>query len=48
LISFKASEIERLIPQETSIMPEGPSEAMTIQEFRDLVAYLSKANEEGL
>lgn len=40
IISFKISEIEEMIPSKTSIMPNGLVDQMTIQEFRDLIAYL--------
>ncbi|QDT90520.1 PVC-type heme-binding CxxCH protein [Gimesia algae] len=40
VISFKISDIEEMIPSKTSIMPNGLADQMTIQEFRDLIAYL--------
>lgn len=40
IISFKISEIEEMIPSKTSIMPNGLVDRMTLQEFRDLLAYL--------
>lgn len=40
ILTFKIDEIEEMIPQKTSIMPDGLSKAMTPKEFRDLVAYL--------
>ncbi len=43
ILSFKISEIEAMAPQATSIMPDGLGDAMTLQEFRDLLAYLEGA-----
>ena len=40
VISFKINDIEEMIPSKTSIMPNGLADQMTIQEFRDLIAYL--------
>ncbi|QDV49410.1 PVC-type heme-binding CxxCH protein [Gimesia fumaroli] len=40
IISFKISDIEEMIPSKTSIMPNGLIDRMTLQEFRDLIAYL--------
>lgn len=40
MISFKISEIEEMVPSKTSIMPNGLADQMTLQEFRDLIAYL--------
>lgn len=40
VVSFKISDIEEMIPSKTSIMPDGLAGQMTIQEFRDLIAYL--------
>ncbi len=39
-ISFKVNEIEEMLPSKTSIMPDGLVDQMTLQEFRDLIAYL--------
>lgn len=38
--SFKIDEIEEMVPSKTSIMPNGLVDQMTLQEFRDLIAYL--------
>ncbi|QDT98901.1 PVC-type heme-binding CxxCH protein [Gimesia aquarii] len=40
ILSFKISDIEEMIPSKTSIMPNGLVDQMTLQEFRDLIAYL--------
>ncbi len=40
LIDVKPSEIEERKPQATSIMPDNVAQALTAQEFRDLVAFL--------
>jgi len=40
LIDVKPSEIEERKPQSTSIMPDNVAQALTAQEFRDLVAFL--------
>ncbi len=40
-VSIKADEISERRPQATSIMPADLVKTMTIQEFRDLVAFLS-------
>ncbi len=40
VISFKINDIEEMIPSKTSIMPNGLADQMTLQEFRDLIAYL--------
>ncbi len=45
ILSFKVDEIEEMIPQKTSIMPDGLSKSMTLQEFRDLIAYLLGSEE---
>ena len=37
---FKASDVSRLEPQKTSLMPEGLLQGMTAQEAADLLAYL--------
>ena len=38
--SIPKSELDRLVVQEISMMPEGLEQAMTEQQFRDLVAFL--------
>ena len=38
--SFKIDEIEEMLPSKISIMPNGLVDQMTLQEFRDLIAYL--------
>jgi len=40
VLSFKIDDIEEMLPSKTSIMPNGLVDQMTIQEFRDLIAYL--------
>ena len=40
--TLKASEIESRRPQATSIMPDDLARLMTVQEFRDLLAYLGR------
>ena len=40
LFRVKTSEIERKKPQQTSIMPDDITKTMTIQEVRDLLAFL--------
>ncbi|MGO8901938.1 MAG: hypothetical protein ACLQU5_26865 [Isosphaeraceae bacterium] len=40
LLDVKPSEIEERKPQATSIMPDNVAQALTSQEFRDLVAFL--------
>ncbi len=40
ILSFKISDIEEMVPSKTSIMPNGLVDQMTLQEFRDLIAYL--------
>jgi putative membrane-bound dehydrogenase-like protein len=42
LITVKAAEIAERKPQTTSIMPDNLARLMTLQEFRDLLAYLGK------
>ena len=42
ILSFKDSDIEEMVPQRTSIMPKGLVDTMTLQEFRDLIAYLTE------
>jgi putative heme-binding domain-containing protein len=41
-IGVKPDEIAERKPQKTSIMPEDLVHAMTTQEFRDLVAFLTR------
>jgi putative heme-binding domain-containing protein len=41
-ITIKADEIAERKPQKTSIMPDDLSRQMTLQELRDLVAYLGR------
>ena len=41
-ITVKADEIAERKPQTTSIMPDDLVKTMTVQEFRDLVAFLSR------
>lgn len=43
ILTFKVDDIEEMIPQTTSIMPDGLTKTMTTQEFRDLLAYLLNA-----
>jgi putative membrane-bound dehydrogenase-like protein len=40
IITVPASEVENRKPQATSIMPENVAQTLTVQEFRDLVAFL--------
>ncbi len=40
LIVVKASDIEDKKPQNVSIMPDNLPQTLTLQEFRDLVAFL--------
>ena len=40
LHEFKPGEIEARKPQSTSIMPDGLAAQLTVQEFRDLLAFL--------
>ncbi len=47
LITVKAGEIAERKPQTTSIMPDNLARLMTLQEFRDLLAYLGKRFTEG-
>ena len=42
LIAVKTAEIAERKPQTTSIMPDNLAHLMTVQEFRDLLAYLGK------
>ncbi len=46
LTELKPDEIEARRPLPTSIMPEGLPRQMTVQEFRDLVAFLRSAGGE--
>jgi putative membrane-bound dehydrogenase-like protein len=45
LHQLRISEIAERAPQSTSLMPVGVVERMTLQEFRDLLAYLSQRRE---
>ncbi|WP_298863294.1 PVC-type heme-binding CxxCH protein [uncultured Gimesia sp.] len=40
ILSFKIEDIEEMLPSKISIMPNGLIDQMTLQEFRDLIAYL--------
>ena len=40
LITVKMDQIAERKPQTTSIMPDNLAQTMTLQEFRDLVAFL--------
>ena len=40
ILTFKVDDIEEMIPQKTSIMPDGLAKSMTSREFRNLIAYL--------
>jgi hypothetical protein len=40
---FKPGEIETRKPLATSIMPEGLPSLLSIDEFRDLLAYLDRS-----
>jgi putative heme-binding domain-containing protein len=40
LVRFATGEIESRRPQSTSIMPDGLARQLTLQEFRDLLAFL--------
>ena len=42
LIVVKADEIAERKPQTTSIMPDNLPRRMTLQEFRDLLAFLGR------
>jgi len=42
LIAIKAGEIAERKPQSASIMPDNVAQSMTIQELRDLLAFLSR------
>jgi putative membrane-bound dehydrogenase-like protein len=45
LTRLKPGEIELRKPLSTSIMPEGLGDLLTVQEFRDLLAFLQSAHE---
>lgn len=45
LLTFKLDEIEEIQSSNVSIMPDGLHQSMTLQEFRDLLAYLSEPTE---
>jgi putative membrane-bound dehydrogenase-like protein len=45
IISIKVPDIEEMMPSKASIMPENLGDAMTLQEFRDLIAFLSQQDE---
>jgi hypothetical protein len=45
LTEFKAADIESRRPQTVSLMPEGLPAQMTVQEFRDLLAFLRSPSE---
>jgi putative heme-binding domain-containing protein len=45
IISIKVPDIEEMLPSKASIMPENLADAMTLQEFRDLIAFLTQQNE---
>jgi putative heme-binding domain-containing protein len=45
LTEFKAADIESRRPQATSLMPDGLPAQMTVQEFRDLLAFLRSPSE---
>ncbi len=47
LHEFKPGEIEARKPQSTSIMPDGLAAQLTVQEFRDLLAFLRSPAEES-
>lgn len=40
LVTLKTADVEERTPQTTSVMPEKLEERMTVQEFRDLLAFL--------
>ena len=40
LIEIKTADIETRTPQKISVMPEKLAERMTLQELRDLLAFL--------
>jgi hypothetical protein len=42
LISVKAGDVGERKPQKNSIMPEDLARLMTVQEFRDLLAFLRR------
>jgi putative heme-binding domain-containing protein len=45
LMRLKPDEIELRKPLSTSIMPEGLGDLLTVQEFRDLLAFLQSAHD---
>ena len=45
LTRFETGEIETRTIQPTSIMPDGLAAQLTVQEFRDLLAYLQSPQE---
>ncbi len=47
LHEFKPGEIEAREPQTTSIMPDGLAAQLTVQEFRDLLAFLQSPAEDS-
>ena len=44
---FAAGEIESRQPQASSIMPEGLAQQLTLEEFRDLLAFLQAPSDES-
>ncbi|MEZ6075809.1 MAG: c-type cytochrome [Pirellulaceae bacterium] len=40
ILKFKIDEIEQMHPSKSSIMPDGLSQSMTLQELKDVLAYL--------
>ena len=42
--SLPAGSIEKRTPQARSLMPDGLERLLTVQEFRDLLAYLKPAD----
>jgi putative heme-binding domain-containing protein len=47
-VLLSPSEIEQIVPEKTSIMPEGLLDELTLQEIADLFAYLSGPRPERL
>jgi putative heme-binding domain-containing protein len=47
LIELAAGEIENRRPQATSIMPDTLPDQLTLQEFRDLLAFLRSPSDAG-
>ena len=39
-VEFKTADIEERTPQRVSVMPDKLTDRMTLQELRDLIAYL--------